>query len=152
MSEYVTFELAGRAYATRIAHVREVVRLAELATLPGLVPPVAGVLDLRGVSLPVIDIRPDSSARGDVIVLATDDAEFGFVCDAVTSVSDEQTLVPEESRTAAGGVLPDYVELVLRGSTGAVFLVDLRKMAGENAMRQLAATDATDSAAGVAPA
>lgn len=144
MSDYVTFMLGGRAYATRIATVREVVRLAELATLPGLVPPVAGVLDLRGTSLPVVDIRPASSGRGDVIVLATDEAEFGFVCDSVTAVTDETALTPEESRTAAdpGATLPDYVETVLRGRDGPVFLVDLVKMAGEGVIAALGSTPA----------
>jgi purine-binding chemotaxis protein CheW len=130
VTDYVSFTLDGRSYATRITEVREVVRLAELVSLPGMEPPLAGVFDLRGVSLPVLDIRREPGGPGDVLVLQGSESDFGFACDHVTAVVDTETLVPEESDVAQRGVLPPYVETVLRGPDGAVFLVDLRKMAG----------------------
>lgn len=134
MSDYVTFRLDGRDYATRIDAVREVVRMAELVDLPGMTAPMAGVLDLRGASLPVIDIRQECRGqRGDVLVLTTDRADYGFACDAVTAVVDRSELPAEQSRVSESGAMPDYVENVLRGSAGPVFLVDLAKMAGDSA-------------------
>ena len=128
MSDYVTFRLDGRDFATRIELVREVVRLSELVTLPGLVAPLAGVLDLRGMSLPVVDVRSVPGGPGDVLVLNDADAAYGFVCDAVSAVVGSETLVAEESRVSDS--LPEYVEAVLRGDAGPVFLVDVRRMAG----------------------
>lgn len=128
MSDYVTFRLGGRDFATRIELVREVVRLSELVTLPGMAPPLAGVLDLRGTSLPVVDVREEPGGPGDVLVLQSDDASYGFVCDAVNAVVGSETLVVEESRASES--LPGYVEAVLRGDAGPVFLVDVRQMAG----------------------
>ncbi|MDQ1710966.1 MAG: purine-binding chemotaxis protein CheW [Frankiaceae bacterium] len=127
MSEYVTFRLGDRDFATSIAFVREVVRLTELLTLPGMTPPLAGVLDLRGVSLPVVDIRPAPGGPGDVLVLHDGERAYGFACDAVSAVVGHDALVAETSSAEA---LPDYVEAVLRGSAGPVFLVDVRRMAG----------------------
>ncbi len=133
MSDYVTFQLDGRSYATRIDEVREVVRLGELVRLPGMDHPLAGVLDLRGVSLPVLDIRDPPGGHGDVLVLSADGTDFGFVCDAVVAVVDTSALTPEESEIAQRGVLPQYVDTVLRGADGnAVFLVDVRRMAGDD--------------------
>lgn len=129
MSDYVTFRLDGRDFATRIELVREVVRLDVLVTLPGMTPPLAGVLDLRGVSLPVVDVRAVAGGPGDVLVLEGDGATYGFVCDAVSAVVGAEALVPEESNVR--DALPDYVEGVLRGAAGAVFLVDVRRMAGD---------------------
>jgi chemotaxis signal transduction protein len=128
MSDYVTFTLDGRALATRIELVREVVRLSELVTLPGMEPPLAGVLDLRGTSLPIVDVRAVPGGPGDVLVLSEEGREYGFVCDAVSAVVGRETLVEEES--AAREAMPQYVEAVLRGSSGPVFLVDVRRMAG----------------------
>lgn len=128
MSDYVTFQLDGRDFATRIELVREVVRLSELVTLPGMAAPLAGVLDLRGVSLPVVDVRAVPGGPGDVLVLAVDDRSYGFVCDAVSAVVGSETLVAEDTRARES--LPDYVEEVLRGTGGPVFLVDVRRMAG----------------------
>jgi purine-binding chemotaxis protein CheW len=132
MSDYVTFRLDGRSYATRLEAVREVVRLAELVSLPGMVAPLSGVLDLRGASLPVVDIRAERG-NGDVLVLAYgDEAAYGFVCDAVDSVVDARTLPPETSR-AARAAMPGYVQRVLRGPDGPVFLVDVNQLAGSGA-------------------
>ena len=67
----VTFRLGAREYATPLRAVREVVRLAGLVDLPGMTPPLAGVLDLRGTPLPVLDLREGAGpgAPGDVLVL-----------------------------------------------------------------------------------
>ena len=48
----VTFVLGEREYATPLSSIREVVRLEGLADLPGMTPPLAGVIDLRGSALP----------------------------------------------------------------------------------------------------
>ena len=128
MSDYVAFRLDGRDLATRIELVREVVRLSELVTLPGMTPPLAGVLDLRGTSLPVVDVRATPGGPGDVLVLEDGDASYGFICDAVSAVVGSETLAVEESRVSES--MPEYVEAVLRGDAGPVFLVDVRRMSG----------------------
>lgn len=128
MSDYVTFRLDGRDLATRIELVREVVRLTELVTLPGMTPPLAGVLDLRGTSLPVVDVRAVPGGPGDVLVLSDAGRDYGFVCDSVAAVVGADTLAEEES--TARSSLPAYVEAVLRGTSGPVFLVDVRQMSG----------------------
>ena len=125
-SGLVTFRLGSREYAADLASVREVVRLTGLADLPGMTPPLAGVVDLRGSALPIMDLRTgERSARGDVLVLESDGAAVGGAVDHVRAV------VTDEALPGGGeghGVLPAYVRDVLRGPGGPVFLVDLRAM------------------------
>ncbi len=126
----ITFRLGSGEYATALSAVREVVRLAGLADLPGMTPPLAGVLDLRGTALPVLDLRPDrSSPRGDVLVLEhgpAGDGPVGVAVDEVRAVVEPSALPPATG--GSDGVLPAYVLEVLRGPRGAVFLVDLERM------------------------
>ena len=129
----VTFALGRREYATPLTSVREVVRLENLVDMPGMEPPLAGVLDLRGTALPVLDLRvgagPDT--RGDVLVLergqADGEAAVGVAVDRVRAVVDRDEL-PAAGAAADEGVLPTYVVEVLRGKQGPVFLVDLEQM------------------------
>lgn len=132
MSGFVTFRLGAREYATALLSVREVVRLDGLTDLPGMAPPLTGVLDVRGAALPVLDLRGAGAAdaRGDVLVLerAEDGSSVGVAVDEVRAVVGADELPPAGS-TATAEVLPSYVRGVLRGPDGVVFLVDLAQMA-----------------------
>jgi chemotaxis signal transduction protein len=127
MSQLVTFVLGEREYATPLSVIREVVRLEGLADLPGMTPPLAGVLDLRGTALPVLDLRSDrgKDVRGDVLVMEGEDTPVGVAVDRVSAVVEEDEL---GQGGAAGDELPSYVRRVLRGKSGPVFLVDLPQM------------------------
>jgi purine-binding chemotaxis protein CheW len=127
MSGLVTFVLGEREYATPLSAIREVVRLEGLADLPGMTPPLAGVLDLRGTALPVLDLRTttDKDARGDVLVMEGDESPVGVAVDRVSAVLEEHEL---GQGSPAGDELPSYVHQVLRGKSGPVFLVDLPEM------------------------
>lgn len=130
----VTFRIGVSEYATRLDDVREVVRLQGLADLPGMRPPLAGVLDLRGAALPVLDLRGSTVGAdgGDVLVLAgslpsvSGGALVGVAVDEVRAVLPAGELTP--AGTGDAGVLPSYVVQVLRGPDGVVFLVDLEQM------------------------
>jgi len=127
MSQLVVFVLGEREYATPLSVIREVVRLEGLADLPGMTPPLAGVLDLRGTALPVLDLRMgnDPDARGDVLVIEGDESPVGVAVDKVRAVVAAEEL---GQGGVAGDELPSYVRQVLRGKTGPVFLVDLPEM------------------------
>ena len=129
---HVTFRLGERCYAAPLAVVREIVRLQGLAALPDMTPPLAGVLDLRGFPLPVLDIRDrrdGADPTGDVLVLeaAAGEAPLGVVVDEVRAVVDADALRPSGGPVATA-VLPPYVVDVLHDGGTQVFLVDLRAM------------------------
>lgn len=138
MIGYITFRLAEREFACRLDDVREVVRLNGLEVLPGMTPPVSGLLELRGNPLPVIDLRDGDAAaratmRGDVLVLAEGVEAVGVVVDQVTAVHDENDLIETGEERASG--LPSYVVDVLRRATigraavgSPVLLVDLHRL------------------------
>lgn len=129
----VTFALGRREYATPLTSVREVVRLEGLTDMPGMEPPLAGVLDLRGSALPVLDLRVGATeqSRGDVLVLERgsegSETTVGVAVDRVRAVVDRSEL-PVVGAGSDEGVLPSYVVEVLRGKDGPVFLVDLEQM------------------------
>jgi purine-binding chemotaxis protein CheW len=139
MIGYVMFRLADRHLACRLDEVREVLRLDALDTLPGLTPPISGVLELRGNPLPVVDLRAGdadarSTVRGDVLVMAAGVDAIGVVVDQVMAVLDEDALLPADDDRPSG--LPGYVIEVRRlrdAATAPILLVDLRKLAAVTA-------------------
>jgi purine-binding chemotaxis protein CheW len=134
MIGYITFRLGDRQLACRLDEVREVVRLEGLDVLPGMTPPITGLLELRGNPLPVVDLRvggTDQPTRGDVLVMASGIDALGAIVDQVTAVHDEDELVSLGERASG---LPDYVIDVVRhvgvsaGRGGPVLLVNLQAL------------------------
>lgn len=128
---FVTFRLGEREFAAALHGVREVLRLEGLVALPGMAGPMAGVIEIRGVPLPVMDLRPVAGSPGDVLVLTdgVDDAHaIGVAVDGVTAVRGPGELLHDDSQVPAG--LPSYVIEVLResGTAKPVLLVDLQRM------------------------
>jgi purine-binding chemotaxis protein CheW len=132
MIGFVTFRLGDRQFACRLDEVREVVRIEGLDVLPGMTPPITGLLELRGNPLPVVDLRlGDIDTRGDVLVMASGIDAVGAIVDQVNAVHDEDELVSSGERPSG---LPAYVIDVLRhagvstGRAGPVLLVDLQAL------------------------
>ncbi len=125
---YVMFRLGQRTFATALDEVREIVRLAGLERLPGVQAPLAGVIELRGAPLPVLDVRgPDApDDKGDVLVLDVEDDAVGVAVDQVLAVLPAEALPELTDRPAK--VLPSYVIGVRSSKDGPVLLVDLQRM------------------------
>jgi chemotaxis signal transduction protein len=103
------------------------VRLQGLEPIPGAVPPLAGVLELRGVPLPVMDVRAAGSPddEGDVLVMLIDGDPVGVAVDGVDAVLSPHELPDAQ---APAKLLPRYVIGVCQGPAGPVLLVDLHRM------------------------
>lgn len=125
--ELITFALANEAYAVESRFVQAVLRLAELAPLPGAEPPVFGLTAWRGELLTILDLRRvlglSVGALNDLsrlIVLGEERPTFGILADAVRELV---TLPASEVREPPEGVAAkrEY----LRGVTvGAVLVLD----------------------------
>jgi purine-binding chemotaxis protein CheW len=123
--ELITFALANEAYAVESRFVQAVLRLAELAPLPGAEPPAFGLTAWRGNLLTILDLRPvlglPVGALNDLcrlIVLGEDRPAFGILADAVRELV---TLPASEIREPPEG-MPAKREY-LRGVTVDALLV-----------------------------
>jgi purine-binding chemotaxis protein CheW len=125
---FVMFQLGQRSFATPLDDVREIVRLAGLEPLPGGEPPLAGVIELRGTPLPVLDVRGPAAPpdAGDVLILEIAGDSVGVAVDKVLAVLGADALPELTDRPAKA--LPPYVVGVRTSVDGPVLLVDLQRM------------------------
>jgi purine-binding chemotaxis protein CheW len=87
------FEIAGRVVAIDVAHLREVVRYEPPTLLPGAPALIEGVIDLRGVLVPVVDLgralggeRLRPARRTRIAVAEVDGLVVGLVVDAAVEI------------------------------------------------------------------
>jgi purine-binding chemotaxis protein CheW len=91
--EVLEFSLAHERYALEVRYVSSVEPLGQLAPLPCAPPFVAGIVNVRGRLLPVLDLKKffDLPEQGltdlhAVIVVSGRDMEFGLLADLIVGV------------------------------------------------------------------
>jgi chemotaxis signal transduction protein len=124
---YVVFLVAGTRFAVSVLEVLEVLRSAGLRVLPGSGHEIngraLGLVDARGHSVAVIDLRIDPEGPGDVLI-PVDAMHVGVVVDRVESVLDRESLRLEDGDVHG---LPAYARGVLRrpDGSGPVLLISM---------------------------
>lgn len=96
-SQYLTFQIAGEAYAVGIMQVREIIQYETVTKVPKTPPWIRGVINLRGGVVPVVDLAvkfglsPTPVKKSTCIVisevfLGSEQAVIGVLADAVSQV------------------------------------------------------------------
>ena len=93
--EYITFRIGSQYYCVDIMSVREIRGWTPATTLPRAPGYVRGVINLRGVVLPIIDLADrlgfaptEPTARHVIIVAQTGKQVVGLLVDAVSDIID----------------------------------------------------------------
>jgi purine-binding chemotaxis protein CheW len=97
LTQYLTFEVADEEYAIEITRVREILVYSSLTSVPRAPEFIAGVMNLRGSVVPVVDLRkkldlPATEITGTTCVVIVDiqsegqSSHVGLLCDDVRQV------------------------------------------------------------------
>ena len=105
--QYLSFWLGEQCYALPVTEVQEIRAMGAWSTLPGSPPWLLGIMNLRGLVIPLIDLRlrfdipPARSETAAVMIVVSTDGKLGaLVVDGVRDVSE---IPPESLRPATGG-------------------------------------------------
>ena len=104
--QFVTFAIGNEEYAVDIMKVREIQAWSEVTVLPNQPEYMRGVLNLRGIIVPIFDLRcrfgnglTDATPLHVVIIVAVGDRIMGLLVDAVSDIltinTEEILPVPE---------------------------------------------------------
>ena len=91
--QLVVFDLAGEHYGVDISTVREIIQMQTVTRVPGSASFVEGMINLRGIVIPVVDLRKRfglDSAEHDkdtrIMVMHCKGQDIGMIVDSVTEV------------------------------------------------------------------
>jgi purine-binding chemotaxis protein CheW len=107
---WVTFRLAEETYGINVMQVQEVLRVTEIAPVPGAPAHVLGIINLRGNVATVIDTRrcfglpsaePDEAAR--ILIVESGEDVVGILVDRVAEVVDLHASEIEAPPNVGGG-------------------------------------------------
>lgn len=116
-TEVVEFVLAYERYAIQTSYVREIIVLNDIITLPCTPLFLAGIINLRGEIISVIDLKIffDLPSKGltdlnKVIILYNEDMEFGILADAISGVRNLKKEELELTLPTLTGIREEYLK------------------------------------------
>ncbi len=144
--QWVTFRLGDETYGINVMMVQEVLRVSEIAPVPGAPDYVIGIINLRGNVVTVVDTRcrfglpsreTDDLSR--IVIIESNEQVIGILVDSVAEVvelsGDDIEMAPnvgnEESSRYIQGVTSQNGELLI--------LVDLNKFLSDEEVAELEA-------------
>lgn len=135
VNRYVTFMLEGEKYGIDVMSVQEVLRLTEIAPVPGAPSYVLGIINLRGNVVSVIDTRSRfglTSKEADdlsrIIVTEAESQIIGMLVDSVAEVIDVDQSDIESAPNVGNDDSSLYIDGVVSRDSDLLILLDLNKL------------------------
>ncbi|SNS99577.1 purine-binding chemotaxis protein CheW [Bacillus sp. OK838] len=130
----IVFQIKDKEYAIPVEKVRGIEKLLHITRVPKAVQFVKGVINLRGVITPIIDLRVrfgfeevayDESTR--IIIAILDDMEVGLIVDSANDVLDIPVDSIEPQPEVVGHLASEYISGVAKIEKRLLVLINLEK-------------------------
>lgn len=132
--QWATYHLADETYGINVMHVQEVLRVSEIAPVPGSHDYILGIINLRGNVVTVIDTRrrfglpsKDADDLSRIIVVEVNDNVIGLLVDSVAEVVYLKQSEIESSPTINNDESAYYIQGVSSRGDDLLILVDIDK-------------------------
>lgn len=146
--QYLTFRLGEERFAVAIQPIREIIEFPGVTAIPLTPDFLAGVINLRGAVVPVIDLSvrfgrtQTQIGRRTCIVIVEVRAEdamqpLGIIVDAVDEVVEVADAQIESRLNFGSGIRADFVASILRLEAGFVIALDLDKVLSSEELEQM---------------
>ena len=112
----IVFRLKDEEYGVEVNQVKSIEKLEHITRVPRTPKFVKGVINLRGVVTPIIDLRnrfglEDSgySEASRIIIVAVGELEVGLIVDAANDVIDIESSLVADPPEIVGGIKAKYI-------------------------------------------
>lgn len=144
----IVFRLKDEEYGVEVNQVKSIEKLEHITRVPRTPKFVKGVINLRGVVTPIIDLRKrfeleesgySESTR--IIIVAVGELEVGLIVDAANDVIDIPVDAIEPPPEVVGGVEAAYLRGVAKLDKRLLILLNLDKVLSTEEIKQLDAIE-----------
>ncbi|MGZ9584616.1 chemotaxis protein CheW [Paenibacillus marinisediminis] len=141
----VVFKLAHEEYGIEVERVKTIERMMPITRVPKTYSFIKGVVNLRGVVVPVMDLSgrfglPESEETDQtrIIIVNAHDMEVGFIVDAASDVIDIQEDSIEAPPEVVGGIKAKYLRGVAKiGDDRLLIMLNLAEVLNRSEIIQL---------------
>ena len=151
--QYLTFTLGQEEYGVPILTVQEIKGYVPATPIPHTPAYIKGVMDLRGVIMPVIDLRVKFGMRTEeydqftvIIVVKVKNKMMGLVVDAVSDVLSVKNGEVQAAPEFGGQVDTRFIHGLAKAGEKLVVLLDLDRVLSEEEFTTVSAVAAVETA------
>ena len=143
--QLVTFKLKDETYGINVMKVQEVLRISEIAPVPGAPEYVLGIINLRGNVVTVIDTRTrfglptaevDDASR--IVIIESDEQVVGILVDSVAEVVELRHSQIDAAPNIGNEESSRYIQGVASSDDNMLIVVDLNKLLTEEEWSEMA--------------
>lgn len=131
----IIFQLEEEEYALPVEYVSAIERVHPITRVPGTADFIKGVINLRGVVIPIVDLRlrfgmeeKELTDQSRFIIVSIKDLEVGLIVDAASDVIDIPAEKIEPNPEVVGSVAVDYIDGVIKIDERLFVLLNLEKI------------------------
>lgn len=142
--KFIVFQLANEEYAVPVEQVGSIERITSITRVPQAKPFVKGVMNLRGVITPLIDLRnrfnmeeQEFTNASRIIIVQIEHIEVGLIVDSANDVLDIPINSIEPPPEVIDSVDVDYIEGVAKVEDRLLILLNLKKVLLEEDIEDL---------------
>ncbi|MBP1949146.1 chemotaxis protein CheW [Virgibacillus litoralis] len=140
----IIFQLNDEEYAVSVQQVGSIERIQPITRVPQTADFVKGVINLRGVVTPIIDLRvrfglkeTEFTESSRIIIVYLDEMEVGLIVDAANDVIDIPEDTIEPAPEVIGSVDVDYIDGVAKLDNRLLILLNLQKVLTKEEINEL---------------
>lgn len=133
--QLVTFRIGEEEFGVDILAVQEIIRLVPITPVPRAPMDIAGVINLRGKVIPVVNMRSrfslparDASPQTRIVVMESEEKIVGFLVDAVSEVLRIPVTTVEDPPPVVAGIGSEYIRGVGKLAERLLILLDLNRL------------------------
>ncbi|HOP16805.1 MAG TPA: chemotaxis protein CheW, partial [Gammaproteobacteria bacterium] len=143
--QLVTFRLKDESYGINVMQVQEVLRVSEIAPVPGAPGYVLGIINLRGNVVTVIDTRTrfglptterDDASR--IVIIESDQQVVGILVDSVAEVVELRQSEIDSAPNIGNDESSRYIQGVASRDEDLLIVVDLNKLLTDEEWSEMA--------------
>jgi purine-binding chemotaxis protein CheW len=140
----IVFSLGHEEYGVEVEKVKTIERMQKLTRVPKTPVFIKGVINLRGVVIPVIDLRSrfglpekEYTDNSRMIIVSTGDIEVGMIVDSANDVTDIDTDAVENPPEIVGGIRAKYLDGIAKIGDRLLVLLNLEQVLNKQELLQL---------------
>ncbi len=126
----IVFKLRDEEYGIEVEKVQTIERLMPITRVPKTYAFVKGVVNLRGVVIPVIDLRgrfglPETeyTDQSRIIIVSVNEMQVGFIVDSASDVIDINSDSIDTPPEVVGGIKAKYLRGVAKIGEGRLLIM-----------------------------